>query len=246
MSDIATLTGGTVITEDLGLTLKEANFNMLGNAKTVKVSKDSCLICGGNGDKEKLKNQIALIKGQILNCESDFDKEKLTERLAKLTGGIAVISVGSTTEVEMQEKKLRIEDAISATKSAVEEGIVVGGGVALIKCVNAVEELIKNLNGDEKTGAQIVLNSLFTPIKQIAENAGVNGGVVIDKILSSNNLNFGYDALNNAYVNMFEAGIIDPTKVTRNALQNASSVASTMLTTAGLVCEEDSFPTTTA
>lgn len=241
MSDIAVLTGATVITEDLGLTLAEANFEMLGCAKTIKVTKDSCLICGGNGSQEKLSNQIALIKGQILKCESDFDKEKLTERLAKLTGGIAVISVGSTTEVEMEEKKLRIEDAISATKSAVEEGIVVGGGVALIKCVPVLEQLINGLSGDEKTGAQIVLNSLYAPIKQIAENAGVNGGVVIDKILSNNENNFGYDALNNKYVNMFESGIIDPTKVTRNALQNASSVAATMLSTAGLVCDEDTL-----
>ena len=239
MQDIAVLTGATVITEELGFKLEDATINMLGTAKNVKVTKDSCLICGGSGTQEQLNNQIALIKAQILKCDSDFDKEKLTERLAKLTGGIAVISVGSTTEVEMQEKKLRIEDAISATKSAVEEGIVVGGGVALIKCMPKLQTLINSLNGDEKTGAQIVSNTLSSPLKQIAENAGINGGVVIEKILNSTEPNFGYDALNNKYVNMFESGIIDPTKVTRCALQNACSVASTMLTTAGLVSDNE-------
>ncbi len=239
MADIAALTNATVITEEMGLTLSEASADVLGEAKNVKVTKDSCLISGGCGLKENIDNQIALIKAQILKSESDFDKEKLTERLAKLTGGIAVICVGSTTEVEMQEKKLRIEDAIAATKSAVEEGIVVGGGVALVKCANALQQHINTINGDEKIGAQIVYNALFAPIKQIAENAGVNGGVIIDKILSNNDVNFGYDALNDCYVNMFEAGIIDPTKVTRTALINAASVAGTMLTTTGIVCEED-------
>jgi len=246
LEDIAILTGGEVISQDLGMELKDTQIEQLGRAKQIKVQKENTIIVDGMGNKAEIEARVNQIKAQIKEEKSEFEKENLQERLAKIAGGVAVIGVGAATEVEMKDRKLRIEDALSATKAAVEEGIVVGGGVALIKCVNAVEELIKNLNCDEKTGAQIVLNSLFAPIKQIAENAGVNGGVVIDKILSSNNLNFGYDALNNAYVNMFEAGIIDPTKVTRNALQNASSVASTMLTTAGLVCEEDNLPTTTA
>lgn len=242
MQDIAILTGGTVVSEELGLTLSNFNFDMLGKAKTIKVTKDSCLISGGYGNKDAIENQIAKIKAQIKLAESEFDKEKLTERLAKLTGGVAVICVGSTTEPEMQEKKLRIEDAISATKSASEMGIVAGGGVALIKCIPVLTDLINTLSGDEKTGAMVVLKSLTAPINQIAENAGVNGGVVIEKILSNNNPNFGYDALNNTYVDLIECGIIDPTKVTITALSNACSVASIMLTTTCLVSDQDEQP----
>ena len=242
MQDIAVLTGGTVVSQDLGLTLSNFNFDMLGKAKTIKVTKDSCLISGGYGNKDAIENQIAKIKAQIKLAESEFDKEKLTERLAKLTGGVAVICVGSTTEPEMQEKKLRIEDAISATKSASEMGIVAGGGVALIKCIPVLTDLINTLSGDEKTGAMVVLKSLTAPINQIAENAGVNGGVVIEKILSNNNQNFGYDALNNTYVDLIECGIIDPTKVTITALSNACSVASIMLTTTCLVSDQDEQP----
>ena len=215
---------------------------MLGKAKTVKVTKDNCLISGGNGDKTEIENQIAKIKAQVNLAENDFDKEKLTERLAKLTGGVAVISVGSTTEPEMQEKKLRIEDAISATKSATEMGIVAGGGVALIKCIPALQNLINGLNGDEKTGATVVLKSLTAPINQIAENSGVNGGVVINNILNNENKSYGYDALNNSYGDLIENGIIDPTKVTITALTNACSVAAIMLTTTCLVTDTDEQP----
>ncbi len=242
MQDIAVLTGGTVIAEDVGITLNDVTFEMLGNAKKVKVTKDSCLISGGQGNKAEIEKQISKIKAQISLCESNFDKELLSERLAKLTGGVAVVCVGSTTEPEMQEKKLRIEDAISATKSAAEEGVVPGGGVALIKCLPKLKEFINSLTGDEKTGAEIVYNSLSAPIKQIAENAGVNGGVVVSKILENNNKNYGYDALNNEYVDLINAGIIDPTKVTRTALQNACSVASIMLTTTCLITDEDEKP----
>ena len=242
MQDIAVLTGGTVISSDLGITLNNYNFEMLGKAKTVKVTKDNCLISGGNGNKTEIDNQIAKIKAQINLAENEFDKEKLTERLAKLTGGVAVISVGSTTEPEMQEKKLRIEDAISATKSATEMGIVAGGGVALIKCIPALQEFINGLTGDEKTGATVVLKSLTAPINQIAENSGVNGGVVVNNILNNENSNYGYDALNNSYGDLIKNGIIDPTKVTITALTNACSVASIMLTTACLVTDQDEQP----
>lgn len=239
MQDIAVLTGGVVISEEIGLSLNNATIDMLGQAKNVRVTKDSCLISAGGGNKEEIEKQISKIKAQISLAENDFDKEKLSERLAKLTGGIAVICVGSTTEPEMQEKKLRIEDAISATKSATEEGVVPGGGVALIKCMPELKKLINSLSGDEKTGAEIVYSALTSPIMQIAENAGINGGVVIEKILNNINKNYGYDALNNEYVDLIEAGIIDPTKVTRTALQNAGSVASIMLTTTCLVTDEE-------
>lgn len=242
MQDIAILTGATLISDELGYNLNNLTFDMLGFAKNVKVTKDSCLISGGNGTKEAIENQVSKIKAQISLCENEFDREKLTERLAKLTGGIAVICVGSTTEPEMQEKKLRIEDAISATKSATQEGIVAGGGVALIRCMPALKQQINLLSGDEKTGAEIVYLALSAPIMQIAENAGINGGVVINKILESDNKNFGYDALNNQYVDLIEAGIIDPTKVTRTALQNACSVASIMLTTTCLVTDIEETP----
>lgn len=248
MQDIAILTGGTVISEELGLNLNNTTIDMLGKAKTIKVTKDSCLISNGFGDKKNIEDQVKKIRAQINMAENDFDKEKLSERLAKLTSGIAVICVGSTTEPEMQEKKLRIEDAISATKSATQEGIVPGGGVALIKCIEPLKEFINTLDGDTKTGAEIVLKALSSPINQIAENAGVNGGIVIENILNSNKENYGYDALNNKYINLIEAGIIDPTKVPLTALQNAGSVASIMLTTTCLITDtkEESQPTTIA
>lgn len=242
MQDIAVLTGATVVSDEVGITLNNLTFDMLGKAKSVKVTKDSCLISGGYGDKEKIEQQVTKIKAQINIAESDFDKEKLSERLAKLTGGIAVIYVGSTTEPEMQEKKLRIEDAISATKSATLEGIVPGGGVALIKCIPQVDKLINTLNGDEKTGAEIVKKAILAPINQISENAGINGGVVVEKILNSSDNNYGYDALNNQYVDMMKSGIIDPTKVTKTALLNAGSVASIMLTTTCLVTDIEDTP----
>lgn len=242
MQDIAVLTGATVVSDEVGITLNNLTFDMLGKAKSVKVTKDSCLISGGYGDKEKIEQQVSKIKAQINIAESDFDKEKLSERLAKLTGGIAVIYVGSTTEPEMQEKKLRIEDAISATKSATLEGIVPGGGVALIKCIPQVDKLINTLNGDEKTGAEIVKKAILAPINQISENAGINGGVVVEKIVNSSDNNYGYDALNNQYVDMMKSGIIDPTKVTKTALLNAGSVASIMLTTTCLVTDIEDTP----
>lgn len=242
MQDIAVLTGATVVSDEVGITLNNLTFDMLGKSKSVKVTKDSCIISGGYGDKEKIEQQVSKIKAQINIAESDFDKGKLSERLAKLTGGIAVIYVGSTTEPEMQEKKLRIEDAISATKSATLEGIVPGGGVALIKCIPQVAKLINTLNGDEKTGAEIVKKAILAPINQISENAGINGGVVVEKILNSSDNNYGYDALNNQYVDMMKSGIIDPTKVTKTALLNAGSVASIMLTTTCLVTDIEETP----
>lgn len=242
MQDIAVLTGATVVSDEVGITLNNLTFDMLGKSKSVKVTKDSCIISGGYGDKEKIEQQVSKIKAQINIAESDFDKGKLSERLAKLTGGIAVIYVGSTTEPEMQEKKLRIEDAISATKSATLEGIVPGGGVALIKCIPQVAKLIDTLNGDEKTGAEIVKKAILAPINQISENAGINGGVIVEKILNSSDNNYGYDALNNQYVDMMKSGIIDPTKVTKTALLNAGSVASIMLTTTCLVTDIEETP----
>lgn len=235
--DIAVLTGGTFICDELGLELKDTGLNKLGRANSIKVTKDSTTISGGLGSKERISERVEEIKGQINDAESEFDKNRLQERLAKILGGIAVICVGSTTEVEMQEKKLRIEDAIEATKSAVEEGIVSGGGIALINCIEDVETLVNTLNGDEKTGAGIILKSLTAPLKMITENAGVDGAVVIDKIRESKERNFGYNALTNEYVDMLNAGIIDPTKVTRTALENATSVASTLLTTEVLICD---------
>jgi len=237
LNDIAIITGGKFISNDLIKDLKNTTIDELGSAETIKITKDSTLICGGNGNKDAINDRIKEIKGQIEICDNDFDKEELTRRLAKLTGGIAVIYVGSATEVEMQEKKLRIEDAISATKSAIEEGIVAGGGVALLNCIEEVDNLIINLSGDEKTGAEIIKNTLSAPILQIAKNAGIDGGIVKHKVLEGqkNNKNFGYNALTNEYVDMLSEGIIDPTKVTRCALQNASSIASTLLTTDVLI-----------
>ena len=237
--DIAVLTNGTFICDELGFDLKDTDITKLGYATNIKVTKDSTTISGGAGTKEALDNRVSEIKGQIEQADNEFDKNRLQERLAKLTGGIAVIYVGSATEVEMQEKKLRIEDAIEATKSATQEGIVCGGGIALLQCVESVQNLVKNLTGDEKTGAEIVLKSLYAPIKMITQNAGVDGGVVINNIFTHNSPNFGYNALTNEYVDMLESGIIDPTKVTRSALENAGSVASTLLTTEVLICDQE-------
>lgn len=237
--DIAVLTNGTFICDELGFDIKDADISKLGHANTIKVTKDSTTISGGAGKKEDIAGRASEIKGQMDSADNEFDRNRLANRLAKLIGGIAVISVGSATEVEMQEKKLRIEDAIEATKSAVEEGIVCGGGIALLHCTSAVEKLIESLSGDEKTGAEIVLKSLYAPIKMITANAGIDGGVVIDKIKSSDNPNYGYNALTDEYVDMIASGIIDPTKVTRTALENAGSVASTLLTTEVIVTDTE-------
>ena len=237
LEDISVLTGATLIWDENGLDLKDATIDHLGGAKTVTVTKDSTTIVEGYGNKQLLAERIAMIRNQIDKTESDFDKEKFQERLAKLSGGVAVIEVGAATEVEMKEKKLRIEDALSATKAASLEGIVAGGGIALLSTYNDVEKLINKLSGDEKIGAQIVLSSLKAPIIQICKNAGINGEEVVKTILEKNMKNYGYDALTGRYVNMIRCGIVDPTKVTRSALQNASSVASTLLTTESLVAE---------
>ena len=237
LEDIAILTNGTVISSELGYDIKDATLDMLGSAKQVKVDKDNTTIVEGAGSKEAIAQRVNQIKTQLAETTSEYDKEKLQERLAKLAGGVAVIQVGAATEVEMKERKLRIEDALNATRAAVEEGIVPGGGVALLATVPAVEKVVKSLEGDERTGAKIVLAALQVPIKQIAVNAGVDGSVVIYELLKSKNPNRGYDALNNKYVDMIEAGILDPTKVTRSALQNAASVAATMLTTESIVVD---------
>ena len=237
LRDIAILTGGTVISEETGLELKDAKLEMLGHAKQVKVDKENTTIVEGAGDPQQIKDRIKMIKSQIENTTSEYDKEKLSERLAKLAGGVAVIGVGAATEVEMKEKKLRIEDALAATRAAVEEGIVPGGGVALLSAIPTVKALVKKMEGDEKTGATIVLKALEEPIRQIAANAGVDGGVVVNTILSKNKANFGYNALKDEYCDVVAAGILDPTKVTRSALQNAASVAATLLTTESIVTD---------
>ena len=237
LRDIAILTGGEVITEELGLELKEATMEQLGRAKQVKITKENTIIVDGQGDKKAIKDRIGQIRSQIEVTTSDFDKEKLQERLAKLSGGVAVIKVGAATEVEMKEKKLRIEDALAATKAAVEEGIVAGGGTALINAMPSVAKLTASLSGDEKTGAQIVLRALEEPVRQIAANAGLEGSVIIDKIVRSRKVGYGFDAYNETYVDMIPAGIVDPTKVTRSALQNAASVAAMVLTTESLVAD---------
>ena len=237
LRDIAILTGGTVISEETGLELKDAKLEMLGHAKQIKVDKENTTIVEGAGDPQQIKDRIKMIKSQIENTTSDYDKEKLSERLAKLAGGVAVIGVGAATEVEMKEKKLRIEDALAATRAAVEEGIVPGGGVALLSAIPTVKALVKKMEGDEKTGATIVLKALEEPIRQIAANAGVDGGVVVNTILSKNKANFGYNALKDEYCDVVAAGILDPTKVTRSALQNAASVAATLLTTESIVTD---------
>ncbi len=237
LQDIAILTGGVVISEELGYDLKTATVDMLGRARQVKVGKENTIIVDGAGDSQAIADRVAQIKVAIENTTSDFDREKLQERLAKLSGGVAVIKVGAATETEMKEKKLRIEDALAATRAAVEEGIVAGGGVALLQSIPAVEAVIAACDGDEKTGAAIVLNTLKAPIYQIADNAGIEGAVIADKILTADKKNYGYDAYTETFVDMFEAGIIDPAKVTRSALQNASSVASMVLTTESLVAD---------
>ncbi|MDR0992294.1 MAG: chaperonin GroEL [Ruminococcus sp.] len=237
LQDIATLTGGTVVTEEVGLELKEATTEMLGRAKQIKISKENTIIVDGAGDKQAIKDRIGQIKSQIEVTTSDYDKEKLQERLAKLSGGVAVIKVGAATEVEMKEKKLRIEDALSATKAAVAEGIVAGGGTAYVNAMPGVKAVVETLSGDEKTGAAIVLKALEEPVRQIAENAGLEGSVILDKIVASGKVGYGFDALNETYTDMLSAGIVDPTKVTRSALQNAASVASMVLTTESLVAD---------
>ena len=237
LEDIAILTGGTVVSSDLGYEFKDVTPDMLGRASQVKVDKDNTTIIKGAGDKEAIKARVASLKAQIAETTSDYDKEKLQERLAKLAGGVAVINVGAATEVEMKEKKLRIEDALSATRAAVEEGIVPGGGTTLLACIPAIKELADKLEGDEKTGAKIVLRAIEEPVRQIAANAGLDGSVIVNNILNSNKPNYGFDALKDEYTDMVESGIIDPTKVTRSALQNAASVAATLLTTESIVTD---------
>ena len=235
--DIATLTGGQVISEELGLELKDAQLSQLGSAHQVKVDKENTIIVNGAGSSEDIKARVGQIRSQIETTTSEFDKEKLQERLAKLAGGVAVIKVGAATDVEMKEKKLRIEDALAATKAAVEEGIVSGGGTALIDAIPAVQKYVEEAQGDEKTGAAIVLKALEEPVRQIAMNAGIEGSVIVEAIKKEQKVGYGYNALTGEFQDMIEAGIVDPTKVTRSALQNASSVASTILTTESLVAD---------
>ena len=237
LQDIAVLTGGQVITSDLGLELKDATMDMLGRARQVVVKKESTTIVGGAGNKEDIASRVHQIRSQLETTTSEFDKEKLQERLAKLAGGVAVIKVGAATEVEMKEKKLRIEDALAATKAAVEEGIVAGGGTALINAMPAVKACMDAATGDEKTGMSIVYKALEEPVRQIALNSGLEGSVIIDKILSSGKVGYGFDAYKEEYCDMIAAGIVDPTKVTRSALQNAASVAAMVLTTESLVAD---------
>ena len=237
LRDIAVLTGGQVISEELGLELKETTVDMLGQARTVRVDKENTLIVEGAGAKEDIDARINQIKAQIVETTSDYDKEKLQERLAKLSGGVAVIQVGAATEVEMKERKMRIEDALAATRAAVEEGIVPGGGVALLNVTEKVRELLEKTEGDTRTGVNIILRAMEEPVRQIAANGGIEGSVIIDTILRSGKKGYGYDVLKNEYVDMIERGIIDPTKVTRSALQNAASVAALMLTTESLVTD---------
>ncbi|MBR2467262.1 MAG: chaperonin GroEL [Clostridia bacterium] len=238
LRDIATLTGGEVITEELGLELKDASVAQLGRARQVKVTKENTIIVDGAGDKSAIADRVNQIRAALEVTTSEFDKEKLLERLAKLAGGVAVIKVGAATEVEMKEKKLRIEDALNATKAAVEEGIVAGGGTALINVIDSVDAVIADLDGDEKTGAMIVAKALTAPMKQIADNAGLDGAVIISKIRESGKVGYGFDAYNETFCDMLEAGIVDPAKVTRHALQNAASIASTVLTTEAVVSDK--------
>ena len=237
LQDIAILTGGQVISEELGLELKDTTMDMLGNARQVKVDKENTTIVEGAGSADAIKARVASIKAQIEETTSDYDREKLAERLAKLAGGVAVINVGAATEVEMKERKLRIEDALAATRAAVEEGIVPGGGTSFISAIPSVKALVEKLSGDEKTGAAIIMKALEAPIRQIAANAGLEGSVIVDKVLAHGSVGFGFDAAKDEYGNMVEKGIIDPTKVSRSALQNAASVASVMLTTEALVAD---------
>ncbi|MHC1694545.1 MAG: chaperonin GroEL [Eubacteriales bacterium] len=238
LKDIAILTGGEVISEELGLELKETSLNQLGHARQVKVNKENTIIVGGYGEVSDIKARIGQIKAAIETTTSDFDREKLQERLAKLSGGVAVIKVGAATEVEMKEKKLRIEDALNATKAAVEEGIVAGGGTAFINVINDVKKLIDTVDGDEKTGVRIIVRVLEEPVRQIASNAGHEPSVIVDKIKNSRKVGYGFDAYNEKFVDMIEAGIVDPTKVARTSLQNAASIAALVLTTEALVADK--------
>ena len=242
LQDIAILTGGQVISEELGYELKSATVDMLGRARQVKVTKENTTIVDGSGDKQAIKDRVSQIRAQIAVTTSDYDKEKLQERLAKLAGGVAVIKVGAATETEMKEKKLRIEDALNATRAAVEEGIVAGGGTAYVNAVPAVEKLIGKVEGDEKTGVKIIVNALQEPVHQIAKNAGVDGSVVLEKIKSSRKVGYGFDAYKEVYCDMIGAGIVDPAKVTRSALENAASVSSMVLTTEALVADKPEPP----
>ena len=238
LQDIAILTGGQVISEELGLELKSTTIDMLGRARQIKIQKENTIIVDGAGDKDAIAARVSQIRKAIENTTSDFDREKLQERLAKLAGGVAVIKVGAATEVEMKEKKLRIEDALAATKAAVEEGMVAGGGTAYINALDAVNALLADMSGDEKTGANIVLKALESPVKQIAANAGIDGSIIVDRVKNSEAKNYGFDAYNEIYCDMFEAGIVDPTKVTRSALENAASAAAMILTTESLVADK--------
>ncbi len=238
LKDIAALTDGVVITEELGYELKDTTIEMLGRAAQVKISKENTIIVGGAGAKEDIQERINLIKSEMEVSTSEFDKEKLQERMAKLSGGVAIIKVGAATETEMKEKKLRIEDALNATKAAVEEGIVAGGGTAYVNAINAVSKLVSKVDGDEKTGVKIVMKALEEPVKQIAANAGIDGSIVLEKIKNAKRVGYGFDAYNEVYVDMIKAGIVDPTKVTRSALQNAASVAAMVLTTESIIAEK--------
>ncbi len=246
LQDIAVLTGGTVVSEELGLELKDTTIDMLGRAHQVKVAKETTTIVDGMGEKSAVSDRVAQIRAQMETTTSEFDKEKLQERLAKLAGGVAVIKVGAATEVEMKDKKLRIEDALNAAKAAVEEGIIAGGGTAPINAIPSVDKVIETLEGDQRTGALIVRKALEAPLRQIAHNAGLEGSVIIDKIMSAGKTNYGFDAQKEEYVDMIAAGIVDPTKVTRSALENAASVASMVLTTESLVADEPEDPATAA
>ena len=238
LKDIATLTGGEVISSELGLDLKDTTLDQLGHATTVRVTKENTIIVGGLGDAEAIKARVDMIRNELENTTSDFDREKLQERLAKLAGGVAIIKVGAATETEMKEKKLRIEDALNATRAAVEEGIVAGGGTAYVNAIPAVAKLVTKVEGDEKTGVRIVMKTLEEPMKQIAVNAGVDGSVVIEKVKNAKRVGYGFDAYNEVYCDMIKAGIVDPTKVNRSALQNAASVAALVLTTEAVVAEK--------
>ena len=246
LRDIAILTGGEVITSELGFELKDATMQQLGHARQVKVNKENTIIVDGSGDSAAIKDRVAQIRAEIENVTSDFDREKLQERLAKLSGGVAVIKVGAATEVEMKEKKLRIEDALNATRAAVEEGIVPGGGTAYLNVIPEVEKLVKTVEGDEKTGVRIVLKALEAPVRQIATNAGLDDGVVVNKIMSARKPGWGFDAYNETYVDIIGAGIVDPTKVTRSALQNAASIAAPILTTESVVANQKEDPAAAA
>ncbi|MBS5676865.1 MAG: chaperonin GroEL, partial [Oscillibacter sp.] len=242
LQDIAILTGGTVISEEVGLELKTATVDMLGRARQVKVTKENTTIVDGAGDAQAIKDRVGQIRNQIAVTTSDYDKEKLQERLAKMAGGVAVIKVGAATETEMKEKKLRIEDALNATRAAVEEGVVAGGGTIFVNVIPAVEALLDSVDGDEKTGVRIIAKALEAPIRQIAANAGLDGSVILEKVRNSGKLGYGFDAYKEEYCDMVAAGIIDPAKVTRSALENAASVSAMVLTTESLVADKPEPP----